>query len=218
MSDEPETPLPKVWKATELKASAQPKWLAKQRVMRSAVNLLVGDEGIGKSLFWVWIVAAVTTGQALPGFGIPAREPGNVTLAAITEDPWAQTVRPRLEVAGADLDRIEVICVEDDGSGAPMFPGNMFLIREEAELKPDLIVVDAWLDVVPPDLKVKDPHDARRALAPWREIAIETGAAVMLLTHTNRVSTFNARDKYGITMELRKKARVTLFAQSDDEG
>ena len=40
----------------------------------------------------------------MPEFGIPARDPGRVLIAAITEDDWHTVVRPRLEVAGADLD------------------------------------------------------------------------------------------------------------------
>lgn len=206
---------PRVWNACELKTASQPRWLAKQRIMRGAVNLLVGDEGIGKSLLWVWIVAAVTTGQAVPVFGIPARDPADVILV-ITEDPWEETVRPRLEVAGADMARVKVICTDDDGSGSPVFPRDMFLITE-IDPAPALVVIDAWLDTVPGSLRVKDPQDARTALHPWREMATETGAAILLLTHTNRVSSANARDKYGITMELRKKARVTLYAQKGDD-
>ncbi len=73
--------------ATDLKPAAQPRWLAKDRLPRAAVTLLVGDEGIGKSLLWVWVVAAVTTGKPLPAFGIPAREPSPVIIV-ITEDGW----------------------------------------------------------------------------------------------------------------------------------
>jgi hypothetical protein len=208
--------MPRVWKASDLRSAAQPHWLAKQRIMRAAVNLLVGDEGIGKSLLWVWIAAAVTTGQALPAFGIPARDPANVMLVA-TEDDWQTTVRPRLEVAGADIDKVQVICTEIDGSGSPIFPRDMFLITEY-EPKPALVVVDAWLDTVSAGLSVRDPQQARQALHPWREAATETNAAMLLLTHTNRVSTPNARDKYGATGELRKKARVTLYAQGDEDG
>ena len=35
------------------KPAAQPRWLAKDRLPRAAVTLLIGDEGIGKSLLWV---------------------------------------------------------------------------------------------------------------------------------------------------------------------
>jgi hypothetical protein len=207
---------PRLWKATDLKRGAQPRWLALNRLLRAAINLLIGDEGIGKSLLWVWISAAVSTGKAVPEFGIPARDPAHVILVC-TEDDWATIVEPRLKVAGADLEMVSVICTEDDGSGAPVFPRDLFLILE-ADPAPALVVVDAWLDTVPAGLSVRDPQQARQALHPWKELATATDAAVLLLCHTNRVASANARDRYGATIELRKKARLTLFAQQDDEG
>ncbi|WP_055474747.1 AAA family ATPase [Gordonia sp. HS-NH1] len=207
---------PKVFRASDLKAAERPSWLARGRIPLSAISLLVGDEGIGKSMFWVWIVAAVTTGTGLPEFGIPARDPADVLLV-VTEDDWSTTVRPRLEVAGADMDRVAVICAEEDGSGAPTFPDDIDLVMD-ADPKPLLVVVDAWLDTVPAKLSVRDPQQARQALHPWKEAAGKLGAAVLLLTHTNRVASASARDKYGATVELRKKARMTLFAQRGDDG
>ena len=68
--------MPRLWAAADLRPAEQPRWLARQRIPMAAVSLLVGDEGTGKSLFWVLIVAAVTTGRAVSEFGIPQREPG----------------------------------------------------------------------------------------------------------------------------------------------
>lgn len=206
---------PRLWRATDLRPATQPRWLAKGRLPRASISLLVGDEGIGKSLLWVWIVSAVTTGKPLPEFGIPAR-PAASAIIACTEDDWGTTVRPRLEVAEADLSKIRVICEEEDGSGSPVFPRDMHLIATADPAA--LVVVDAWLDTVPPGLSVRDPQQARQALHPWRELATGTGAAVLLLCHTNRVASANARDRYGATGELRKKARMTLYAQADDDG
>ncbi|WP_459979897.1 AAA family ATPase, partial [Mycobacterium avium] len=138
-------------------------------------------------------------------------------ILVVTEDDWQTTVLPRLEVAGVDLAMVSVICAERDGSGAPVFPRDLPLIRN-ADPAPALVAVDAWLDTVPSQLSVRDPQQARQALHPWKEVATTTGAAVLLLCHTNRVATANARDKYGATGELRKKARMTLFAQTDDDG
>ncbi|MGH3644368.1 MAG: AAA family ATPase [Mycobacterium sp.] len=208
--------MPRLWSAADLTPATRPRWLARNRLPRAAVSLLVGDEGIGKSLFWVYLAAPITTGKPLVEFGIPAREPGHVVVV-VTEDDWSTTVRPRLEVAGADLAMVHVICTEEDGSGAPEFPRDLHLITE-ADPAPVLVVVDAWLDTVPARLDVRNPQQARQALHPWREVAITTDAAVLLLTHTNRVNSANARDKYGATGELRKKARMTLFAQRDDDG
>lgn len=205
---------PKLWRATALRPGSPPSWLAQGRLPRAAISLLVGDEGIGKSLLWVWIAAAITTGKPRFEFGIPAREPARA-IVVVTEDDWSTAVRPRLEASGADLDMIDVICTEPDGSGAPTFPRDLHLIRDAAE--PALVVVDAWLDTVPASLKVRDPQDARKALHPWKEVAQTTGAAVLLITHTNRDKSADARDRYGITGELRKKARMALYAQADAE-
>lgn len=204
---------PQLWKAHELQPMRQSTFLAKHRIPYGAATILVGDEGIGKSLLWVLIAAAVTTGRALPAFGIPERAPADVILI-LTEDNWAEDVLPRLTVVGANLDRIHVICTEDDGTGSPTFPYDMHLITEAA-VKPALVVVDAWLDTVPGALSVRDTQQSRTALHPWKEAAGKTGAAVMLLTHTNRLDTTNMRDKYGATASLRQKARMTLFALAD---
>ena len=207
---------PRVWRATELQPARQAEWVGKGWLPKAATTILVGDEGIGKSLFWVHIVAAVTTGKPLRECGIPTRDPAVVALV-LTEDDWATTVLPRLIVAGANLDNIRVICTDYDGSGAPIFPRDIHLLHEMEEALA-LVVVDAWLDTVPSGITVRDPQGARQALHPWKELATKTGASVLLLTHTNRVASAQARDKYGATAELRKKARMTLYAQQDDDG
>jgi hypothetical protein len=213
--DDADNSRPRVWKATDLEASKPKVWLAKQRIPRAGVTVLVGDEGIGKSLLWVWIVGAVTTGKPLPEFGIPSRNPQHVRLI-LTEDDWSTEVRPRLELVGADLDYVTVIAAAKDGSGAPVFPSDdMELVHEDPV--PALVIVDAWLDTVPGSLNVQTPQDARLALHPWKDVAVHTGAAVVLMTHTNRAKG-TAREKYGITGELRKKARMALYAQRDDQG
>lgn len=207
---------PKLWKADDLRPSAQPGWLARNRLPRGAVSLLVGDEGIGKSLLWVWVAAAVTTGKPMPEFGIAARDPGLVVVVA-TEDDWASTVRPRLEVAGADLALVQVMCEREDGSGTPVFPRDIPLIAD-ANPTPAMVVVDAWLDTVPAGLNIGDPRCAREVLQRWRELATATDAAVMLVCHTNRVAAGGPRQRYAVTSELRKTARMSLYAQADDDG
>jgi hypothetical protein len=206
----------RVWDALDLNPAQQPRWLASRRLPRAAVTLLLGDEGIGKSVFWCLLVAHITTGNPFREFGIPAREAQTVVLV-LTEDDWAKDVRPRLELAGADLRMIKVICTEQDGSGSPIFPRDMHQI-DAIEPPPALVVVDCWLDTVPSGQNLSDPQVARESLHPWRDLAIQLDAAVLLLGHTNRVASANPRDKYGATYALRQKARMTLFAQLDQDG
>jgi hypothetical protein len=57
---------PKRWSALDLEPAEQPRWLADSRLPRAATCLLLGDEGIGKSLLWVLVVAHITTGAPFP--------------------------------------------------------------------------------------------------------------------------------------------------------
>jgi len=206
----------KVWKASELQTAQRASWLAKGWLPRAAVSVLVGDEGIGKSLFWLTLAAAITTGKPIPELGIPVRDP-QVVVLVITEDDWGNTVLPRLQVAGADLDHIRVLCGDGNGGGAPEFPRDLAIIKAMDE-KPALVVVDTWIDTLANGVSVNGAQAARKALLPMKELATRTGASVLLMTRTNRNKTKNARDKYGISAEIRKAVRMALLAQLDDEG
>ncbi|MDI9960316.1 MULTISPECIES: AAA family ATPase [unclassified Rhodococcus (in: high G+C Gram-positive bacteria)] len=206
---------PKVWKATDLDGARSIEWLAVGRLPAASVTYMLGPEGIGKSMFLVWLIALVTTGRPFLAFGIPARAPQCAVLV-LTEDDWSTVARPRLELAGANLDYVRVICADSDGSGSPTFPRDLDVVAEVAQ-DSALVIVDAWADTLPGSLTVKDPQHARRALHPWKELATRTGISVLLTGHTNREATGNVRNAYGMTAELRKKARMTLLAQPDPD-
>src|SRR5438094_9836710 len=78
-------------------------WLWKGRVPLGKITLIDGDPGLGKSLLTLDLIARITRGKKLPD-GSAGFEGGVVLLSA--EDGLADTIRPRLEAAGADLDRV----------------------------------------------------------------------------------------------------------------
>lgn len=207
---------PRVWTASQMAPSQPIRWLARHLIPRGAITLLIGEEGIGKSLYWVLLAAALTRGEARPELGIEAGEPKHIVLL-LGENGWANMDRPRLEEAGADLDYIHLIATSEDGTGSPAFTAFTQRLVEELPFAPALIVADPWLDTVPGNYSVKDGQQAKAALRPWREVAVKHDCGVLLVCHTNRQTTANARDKYGATSELRKTARMSLFAQLDDE-
>lgn len=206
-----EKPTMRVRRMSELPKSERPSWLALGWLPRKELIVLVGEEGLGKSLFWVVIAAHITRGIALPQINLPQRAPEDVVVI-VTEDSRSE-VQARLSAAGADLSRMHLFSNDDDGS--PTFPEDMDVLYQWAEdtgIKPALVVVDAWLDTVDPSMQVRNPQNARQALGPWKEAATKLCSSVMLLTHTNRMDTSNTRDLVGSTAALRQKARMILFA------
>lgn len=65
--------------------------------------VLDGDPGLGKSVLTLDVAARVSAGLELPD-GQPCNPAGVVLLSA--EDGLSDTIRPRLDAAGADTERI----------------------------------------------------------------------------------------------------------------
>ena len=92
-------------------------WLWEPYIPRGAITLIQGDGGEGKTTVSLAIAAAVSTGTPLPGqvpftratFGSP-----NIAIQADVviqnaEDSYTKTIKPKLELFGADCDLIHVI-------------------------------------------------------------------------------------------------------------
>lgn len=91
-------------------------WLWGQRIAIGKLSLIAGDPGLGKSQLTAFMAARVTTGTAWPDDGA-ARPTGGVVMLSC-EDDVGDTIRPRLEAAGADLDRVHVVEAVRTGVGA----------------------------------------------------------------------------------------------------
>ena len=92
-------------------------------LVRGVLNLLVGEEGVGKGVMLAWLIAQITRGR-LPG--VYKDRPADVLWIG-DEDSFAHIVMPRLFAAGADLDRVHELV---DGDGEPA----LLDVKEQAEL------------------------------------------------------------------------------------
>jgi putative DNA primase/helicase len=91
----------------------QIEWLWPGRFAIGMLGLIDGDPSRGKSQLLALMAGHVTRGRPWPD-GTPCPE-GGVVIAA-GEDPIAEVWVPRLEAAGADLDRVTILTSKDDGS------------------------------------------------------------------------------------------------------
>jgi AAA domain-containing protein len=81
---------------------------------RGKITIIAGDPDIGKSQITADIVARITAGTAWPDMG---RAPTGSAIILSAEDGAADTVRPRVEAAGGNLDRAHLLKMAPDKDG-----------------------------------------------------------------------------------------------------
>ncbi|HQU44910.1 MAG TPA: AAA family ATPase [Pirellulales bacterium] len=84
-----------------------PEWLWPGHVELGQLTLVGGEPGSGKSLLACDLAARITAGRPWPD-GAAACQPASVLLVA-SGDEVSGLMRPRLEAAGADVDRVHVL-------------------------------------------------------------------------------------------------------------
>ena len=169
------------------------KWLWNQRIALGKLTLIAGDPGLGKSYLTLDLAARVSTGRAMPGDcwenGEPMdRYPGSAILLSAEDDP-ADTVRPRLEAAGADLRRVSMVTGVRTGDAQSSFNlrEHLKFLRALCEQQDDvrLLVIDpisAYLG----DEEGHSNTKVRNLLAPLSRLAQDFGVAVVAVTHLNK--------------------------------
>jgi KaiC/GvpD/RAD55 family RecA-like ATPase len=169
------------------------RWLWPGRIARGKVSMIAGHPGLGKSQITASIAATVTKGGRWP-VDMASCECGNALFLSAEDDP-ADTIRPRLEAAGADLERISVLQAVRDGFNAE---GNelqrAFNLNEDIRKLEELLkkignVALVIIDPVSAYLGGADSHkmaEVRALLAPLSDMAARTGAAVVAVSHLNK--------------------------------
>jgi hypothetical protein len=171
------------------------RWLWPGRIARGKVSMIAGHPGLGKSQLTAALASVVTTGGRWPVDRTPS-ERGRVILLN-AEDDAADTIRPRLEAAGADLERCEILDAIVEGfhsNGQPATRG--FSIKDDIGALDELLTArtDVALVVIDPItayLSGVDSHvnaDVRAVLTPLSEIAAKHGVAVVCVSHLNKGS------------------------------
>jgi AAA domain len=167
-------------------------WLWRGWLALGKLSVLDGDPGLGKSATTLDIAARVSTGKPFPdGSKCEAGAGGVVILSA--EDGLADTIKPRLQAAGADTSRISSLGTVWEGKGgqrherALSLPEDIPLIeREVRRVEAKLVIVDPLMAFLPKKIDAHKDQDVRRALAPFASMAERTGAALQVVRHLSK--------------------------------
>jgi hypothetical protein len=89
------------------------------RFFRGKLGFIAGEPGLGKSQIAIHMAATISHGGKWPRDEGKARRGDVIYISA--EDRAADTIRPRLEAAGADLKRVHIIEAVNDALGTRPF-------------------------------------------------------------------------------------------------
>lgn len=198
-------------------------WLWTGWLAAGKVHILGGAAGTGKTTLAMAFAATVSTGGRWPDGA--RSQTGNVVIWSGEDDP-ADTLVPRLTMAGADLDRVFFIAdVREGGKDRAFDPARDIeaLSRKLIEIGGvTLLIVDPIVSAI-----TGDSHknaEVRRGLQPLADLAASMKCALLGITHFSKGT--GGRDPVErITGSLAFGAvpRVVMVAakhteQSDDGG
>lgn len=196
------------------------RWIWPGRLPRGKLVILDGDPDKGKSTLVLDLAARLSTGSPMPdGHRIDAPE-GVVVMSA--EDGLADTIRPRLDAAGANPARIVAFTDVTTAEGIkrlPSLPADLDLLerivhRERAAL----VAVDVLNAYLGGAVDSYRDQDVRRALHPLSAMAERTGATVLCLRHLTKGSGgANALYRGTGSIGIVGAARVGLVAAVDPD-
>jgi hypothetical protein len=164
-------------------------WLWPDRIAIGVLNMISGDPGLSKSVLSCELAARCTRGASWPIDATPCT--AGDALVLNVEDSKEHTIVPRLEAAGADLARVDIIeGVKDKRTGKRRLMTLADVELLERYLKAStrryrLLVCDP----VSALMAGRDSHkdaDVRGLLAPLADIAARYLLAVVLISHLNK--------------------------------
>ncbi len=193
------------------------RWAWQGYVPLGKITLGDGDPGLGKTTMALDLAARVTRGAAMPD-ATAGVSGGVVVLSA--EDGLADTIRPRLEAAGADLARVRAIKTVSCHSGErfPTIPGDIHHIEAAIESTGALMVlIDPLMAYLGTETNSWRDQDVRLALAPLAEMAEARGVAILVIRHLNKATGLSPIYRGGGSIGIIGAARSGLLVARDPD-
>jgi hypothetical protein len=195
-------------------------WLCENRIPLGTLTMLAGDQKLGKSLTLVHHAACASCGRSM--HGAPAARPAGSVVLLCAEDPVAQVLRPRLRVAGADLDKVHIIRSVLEPEGKDVWP----CLKTDIEAIEDAVcdlgdVLLIGIDPITAYLGGVDDHrstELRNVLIPLAKLAERLNLAVELVHHVGKAPVANAKHRALGSVAYGGTCRANyLFAKDPDD-
>lgn len=195
---------------SNVKAS-EVEWIWYPYIPCGKITMLQGDPGEGKSTLIIHIASILTKGGYLPD-GQKIKKP-EMVIYQCSEDGKGDTIKPRLEQAGADCNRVAFI-KEDNGE----------LTLEDERIKNAIIQIGAKMVVLDPiqafighNGNMANAVKMRETLSKLSKVAEETNCAIILVGHMTKTNGGKQIYRGLGSIDIAATARSILMVSRDKE-
>ena len=187
--------------------------------------VLDGDPNLGKSLLTLDLAARLSRGDKMPdGSRGDIEGPMQIVMLTVEDDP-EDTIKPRLDAAGADATRILLMPTVREPPvrnktpwGRERLPsvGDIDALRKAIDQTgARLVIIDPLMAFLPGD--AHRDQEVRQALSPLTALAAELGVAVLVVRHLNKSGGSNALYRGGGSIGIIGAARVGAVVAPDPD-
>ncbi|MFC2035822.1 AAA family ATPase [Chloroflexota bacterium] len=185
-------------------------WLWSPYLPKGKVTLLEGDPGIGKSWATLAMATAITLGKGLPGQQLV--DPSSVVIAS-AEDGLGDTIRPRLDVMGADISHIFAI----DGALTLDETGFTLLESYLERVRPTLLIIDPLVAYVGAGVDIHRANETRTVMSQLARLAEKFNVAILAVRHLTKGNMSKAIYRGLGSIDFTAACRSVLLAGCDSE-
>ena len=177
--------------------------------------ILEGDPGTGKSWASLAIATTLTTRGTFPGETSPydPYEKCNVLLAT-GEDGTADTIRPRLDLLGADCNFIYFF----DGLFTLNDEGIAHLEAAISEFMPVLTIIDPLIAYISGEVDIHKADAVRQITARLAKLADDYSTTILAIRHLTKSASSKAIYRGSGSIDFTASARSVLSAGQNDDG
>lgn len=186
--------------------SKEVEWLWYPYIPYGKITIIEGDPGEGKTTLVLKLAAALSRGLPLPCDDDKENEPIHI-IYQTAEDGIEDTIKPRLEKAGADCSMIRVI----DETDKELSMTDDRLEQAIIETKARLIILDPIQAYIGATVDMHRANEIRPVLKHLGTIAEKHNCAIILIGHMNKASGSKSTYRGLGSIDIQATARSVLL-------
>lgn len=199
-------------------------WLWPIYIPLSKITIIEGDPAAGKSFLTLLIAAAVSNGWGFPDqdSGDWNKKPNTCEQAHVlylnAEDGIADTIRPRLDLLGANCSLIHVLDPQTDVPSLESENGYQNLRKICNRTKAKLLIVDPITAYTGSKVDFYRANETRPIMNNLKKLAEEFGLAIIIIRHFNKASGQKAMYRGLGSIDFNAAARSVIHVIEDSEN